>query len=106
MDLYSCIECGHNQPQLGALDTVVAASLNVDLCEYILDFLVLDGFGVVTNDGAFTKENDHHLSILVVVPQLTNGFHNLIRRKNLIVPMRLYRALEPVEAVGDIHDGE
>jgi len=41
MDLYSCIECGHNQPQLRALDTVVAASLHVDLCEYILDFLVL-----------------------------------------------------------------
>jgi len=41
MDLYSCIECGNDQPQLGALDTVIAASLNVDLCEYILDFLVL-----------------------------------------------------------------
>jgi len=48
-----------------------------------------DGFGVVTNDGVFSKENDHHLDILVVVLQLTNGFHSLIRRKRLIVPMRL-----------------
>jgi len=40
-----------------------------------------DGFGIVNNDGVFSKENADHLGILVVVLQLTNGFHNLIRRK-------------------------
>jgi len=41
MDLYCCIECGHNQPQLGALDTIIAAIFDVDLSEDIFDFLVL-----------------------------------------------------------------
>jgi len=43
MDLYSCIKCGHDQPQLGALNTVIAASFDVDLSEYVLDFLILGG---------------------------------------------------------------
>jgi len=41
MDLYSCIERGHGQLQLGALNTVIATSFDVDLSEYVLDLLVL-----------------------------------------------------------------
>jgi len=32
-----------------------------------------------------SKENYEHLGNMVVVPQLMNGFHNLIRRKRLII---------------------
>jgi len=58
MDLYSCIECGHNQLQLGALNTVIAASFDVDLSEDIFDFLVL-GHG---NTKAIKQDQAaHHL---------------------------------------------
>jgi len=77
MDLYCCIERSHDQPQLGALNTVIAASFDIDLCEDVLDFLVL-GSGsaeaIKQDEAALLKSACRHFCTDAWINQKVSSF--------------------------------